>query len=123
VDLRFLEISEPRQAFIRQCQWMGFGKIVGLEVRDGEPVFAPQTQVFMDLKLDNDDAPRPEHNLTDYVLCAEIVRFFSRLEAIRNGVIEHIEVRAGIPRRVVFKLADFTQSQSLQSAAHRELDR
>jgi hypothetical protein len=28
------------------------------------------------------------------------------LDAFRNGTIEHVEVRAGVPRQMVFKAAD-----------------
>ena len=109
-QLRLSEVSLLRQDFIRKCQRTGFGKIIGLTVRDGEPVFTQQTEVLMDLKLDGDEDPRPELNITDYVLCAEIVRLFSKLDAIRNGVIEHIEVRAGIPRRIVVRDSDLMHS-------------
>src|ERR1035437_9468986 len=51
-QLRFSDLSAPRQAFIRQCQWMGFGKILGLAVCDCEPVFGPRTEVLLDVKLD-----------------------------------------------------------------------
>ena len=103
---RFLEISEPRQAFIRQCQRISFGKIVNLGVRDGDPVFGQQTEVLFDVKLDSDDNPRPEQELKDFLLTAEILRLFSKLDAIRNGTIEQVEIRAGLPRRMVFKASD-----------------
>lgn len=104
--MRFLEISERRQAFIRQCQRMDFGKIVNLAVRDCDPVVVQQTEVLFDVKLDSDENPRPEQELKDFLLTAEILRFFSKLDAIRNGTIEHVEIRAGIPRRMVLKASD-----------------
>jgi hypothetical protein len=106
-ELRLSEVSSARQAFIRRCQRLHFGTIRGLEVHDGEPVFGPNTEVVYDLKLDTDDSPRPEQGLTAFVLCDEIRRLFAMLDAFRNGTIEHIEVRAGIPRRIVFKAASF----------------
>ena len=104
--LRFSELSAPRQVFIRQCQRIDFGRIVGLLVRDSEPVFVEQTEIFLDLKLDADDNPRPEEHLSDFTLCAELTRLFAKLDAIRNSFIEHVEVRAGIPRRIVFKASN-----------------
>jgi hypothetical protein len=102
-QLRFSELSGLRQAFIRQCQRMGFGKIVGLVVCDCEPVIGAQTEVLLDVKLDSAETRRPEQDLSDFVLCAEMVRLFHKLDAIRNGTIEHVEVRAGIPVRMIFK--------------------
>lgn len=104
--MRFLEISEPRQAFVRQCQRIGFGKIVNLGVRDCDPVVVHQTEVLFDVKLDSNEHSRPEQVLKDFLLTAEILRFFSKLDVIRNGTIEHIEIRAGIPRRMIFKASD-----------------
>ena len=106
---RFCEISEQRRAFIRQCQRIGFGKIVDLAVRDSDPVFVQQTQVLFDVKLDSDQNPRAEQDLKDFLLSAESLRFFSKLDAIRNGAIELVEVRAGIPRRMVFKASHLMQ--------------
>ena len=42
--------------------------------------------------------------MVDFVLSAEAVRFFQKLKALSNGVVEQIEVRAGIPRRMVCKV-------------------
>src|ERR1019366_9421651 len=61
--------------------------------------FGPKTEVLHDLKLDGDEAPRPEQDLGDFVVCKEIRRLFSMLDAFRNGTIDHVEVRTGLPRR------------------------
>jgi len=105
-ELRLSEVSPLRQAFVRRCQRLGFGKIVALAVRDREPVFDEHTEVFVDLKLDGGEAPRYEQDLSDFVLSTEVELLFSTLDAIRNGTIEHVEVRAGVPRRLSFKAAD-----------------
>jgi hypothetical protein len=108
-ELRFSQLSAPRQAFIRRCQRLDHGIIRGLEVNDGEPLFGPNTEVLHDLKLDGDEAARPEQDLSDFVVPREIRRLVSMLEAMRNGTIDHVEVRAGVPRRIIFKAADPAQ--------------
>jgi hypothetical protein len=105
-ELRFSGASAARRAFIQQCQRLGRGTIERLEVRDCEPAFGPKTEVFRDLKLDGNDIARTERDLCDFALCKEILLLFSTLDSIRNGAIEHIEVRAGVPRRIIFKAAD-----------------
>jgi hypothetical protein len=105
-ELRFSQLSAPRRDFVRRCQRLGFGTIRGLEVRDCEPVFGPETEVLLDLKLGDNDESRAEQDLGDFVVSKEIRGLFSTLDSIRNGVIEHVEVRAGVPRRMVFKAAD-----------------
>ena len=102
-ELRFSELSALRQALIRRCQRMGFGKILRLDVRDGQPVFAPGTEVLLDVKLDSTETRRPEQDLPDFVLCAAVGRFVEQLDSIRDGTVEQIEVRAGIPVRMIFK--------------------
>jgi hypothetical protein len=101
--LRFSELSAPRQALIRRCQTIRFGKIVRFSIRDREPVMLPETEVFLDVKLDGADDTRPEQGLGDFVLKSEVIRLFAQLDAIRNAAVERLEVRGGIPRRVVFK--------------------
>jgi hypothetical protein len=107
-QLRFSELSAPRQVLIRLCQRLGFGSIRGLEVRDREPIFGPEAEVVFDLKLDRDDVPRPEQDLSDFLICDEIRRLFSMLDDFVNGTIEQIEVRTGVPRRVFIKVAETT---------------
>jgi hypothetical protein len=108
-ELRLSEVSTARQVFVRRCQRLHFGTIRGLEVHDREPVFGTTTEVLHDLKLDGDETPRPEQDLGDFVVCKEIRRLFSMLDAFRNGTIETVEVRGGVPRRIIFKAADPAQ--------------
>jgi hypothetical protein len=102
-QLRFSQLSAPRQTLIRRCQQINFGKIAQFLVHNREPVLTPETEIFVDIKLDGNDGPRLEQNLSDFELSREIVRLFAQMDAIGNGVVEHLEVRAGIPRRIIFK--------------------
>jgi hypothetical protein len=100
--LRFSHLSASRQLFVRLCQAMNYGLIQNLEVRDSEPVFSPPPVVSVEVKLDIDDCTRSEVGLADFGLPRETLRLMAQLDEIQNGVIEKIEVRAGIPRRLVF---------------------
>lgn len=103
--IRFSALSLQRQMLVRLCQRTNFGSIRGLEIRKGEPVFDPAPVLLIDLKLDSDDPPREEAALTDFGLSQEVVRLMQRLDERITTTIELLEVRAGIPRRVVFKAA------------------
>ena len=81
---------------------MNYGLIRNLEVRDSEPVFNPPPVVSVEVKLDVDGGARPEVDLADFALSDELCRLTARLDEIQNGTIEKIEVRAGIPRRLVY---------------------
>ena len=100
--LRLSDLSSPRQRLVRLCQLTSYGYIQALEVIDREPVFDPSPLVRVEIKLDADDAPRQEIELADFALAAEICRLMARLDKFANGTIERIEIRAGIPRRMLF---------------------
>jgi hypothetical protein len=68
-------------------------------------VFDAPARILFDLKLDGEDRPRPESALLDFDLCAEVLRLMERLEEVATGTIESIEIRAGLPRRIVFRVA------------------
>ncbi len=102
---RFSDLSVPRQILVRTCQVINFGSIRGLEIQGGEPVFDPPPALLMDVKLDGGDPPRPETELADFDLAREVIRLMDRLDQIVTTTIELLEVRAGIPRRVVFRAA------------------
>ena len=111
------ELSPARQALVRLCQRLNFGLIPSISIRDADPVFDPnKVVVLFDEKLDVNDAPRPESELTDFDLAAEQCRLMTRLDGIGNGTIERIEVRGGIPRRVVFEssLSEFSLEKTHQ---------
>ena len=54
------------------------------------------------MRVDLTDEPRPEIELTDFVL-SEFYRLMARLDEIKNGTIERLEVRGGLPRRMIFQ--------------------
>jgi hypothetical protein len=102
-DTRFLELSPGRQALVRLLQVINFGELRDIRVRDAEPIVDESLAVFLDVKLDKEEVPRPELDLADFVLGAEVLRLMARLDALHNGTIRHLEVRAGIPRRLIFE--------------------
>ena len=73
-----------------------------MRLRDANPVFDPAPMVLAEERLDVVEESRPELALTDFMLSEEWCRLLARLDEIQNGTIERIEVRAGIPRRIVF---------------------
>jgi hypothetical protein len=109
---RFSQLSPERQALVRILQALNFGEIRDVNVRDGNPVSDLASVVLLDTKLDSEEAPRSELSLADFELRAEVVRLMSRLDELGNGTIRCLEVRAGIPRRLVFETRFWVQSKS-----------
>jgi hypothetical protein len=101
--LRLTQLSRARRRLVRLCQSINHGHIEALLVVDGEPTFTPAPTVFVDVKLDQDDRPRPEIDLPDFELCTELRRLMSRMDGIQRGKVARIEIRGGIPRRAIFE--------------------
>ncbi len=93
---------------MRLCQSIDYGQILNLEVREREPQFSPAPTVLLDIKLDAARVGRPESELLDFALCDEVCRLLDRIDELQTGQVQRIEVRAGIPRRVLIeaKLAE-----------------
>jgi len=110
-QVRFLELSPARQALVRVMQAINFGELQGIRVRDANPIFDVDSIVILDMKLDKEDATRPEFDLADFVLNTEVSHLMSRLDEFKNGKIQRLEVRAGIPRRLILesRLAEYPQ--------------
>jgi len=79
------------------------GHIEALRITDGEPTFNPAPMLLVDVKLDQDEGPRLEVELCDFELCGELRRLMSRIDAIKDGKVARLEIRGGIPRRVIFE--------------------
>jgi hypothetical protein len=101
---RFSQLSTSRKALVRLFQSINYGHIRDLRVHDREPFLAnPSPVVLVDLKLDAEEHPRDELAADDFELCAEVERLMSVLDRLPHGKISIIDVRAGIPRRIVIE--------------------
>ncbi len=100
---RLSQLSTPRQALVRLLQSINFGYVDGLEVRCGEPVFNPAPMVFVEVKLDASNGPRPEMESADFELLSEVTRLMEQFDQLGDGSIERIDIRHGVPRRVVIE--------------------
>jgi hypothetical protein len=84
---------------IELLQEKNFGCVKGLIVRAGEPVLDPPPEVVREVKFDADNDPRPERTAPDFRLKAQHVELMGLLDWVRDGVIESIEFRHGLPFR------------------------
>jgi hypothetical protein len=99
--IRFTQLSPARQALVRWCQAINHGSIEELQVRHSEPVFDPAPLILRDVKLNSDEEPRAELAIADFVVSDEICRLMRMLDEMGSGTIRSIEVRTGIPRRIL----------------------
>jgi hypothetical protein len=93
-------LSAPRRRLVELMQRLHFGEVLGLHIRDGEPAFDPPPRLVRDIKLASDDCPRPGRGPDDFLLKAQVVELFQLFDRLRNGVIDLLDVRNGLPFRV-----------------------
>jgi hypothetical protein len=97
------DLSPSWQRLLRLLQTVNFGRVEELEIRNGEPLFSPAPRVFLDLKLDVADGPRPESRLDTFELRRQVERFIDQASRLKDGTVERIEVRHGLPFRMVIE--------------------
>jgi hypothetical protein len=92
--------STARKQLIEIMQRLAFGRIENLEVRGGEPSFAPPPRIIQDIKLGNEHAPRLELEGDDFLLKAAVIDLFEHLKRVGDGTVAVIEVRHGLPHKL-----------------------
>ena len=102
--VHFRQLSAPWQRLVRLFQSINFGRIEDLEVRSGEPVFSPAPRVLFSVDLGSDEGARAEYDLGDFALPKETVRLMDHVSELGHGTVALIDVRAGLPRRLVIDL-------------------
>lgn len=93
-------LSPSRAQLIEQMQRLGFGTIENLTIRDGEPVIDPPPRVIRDLKLGGENGPRPESDLGEFVLKAQVVDLLSHFDSWGDATVLSLEIKHGLPFRV-----------------------
>jgi hypothetical protein len=94
-------LSCPKRDLIRLLQRIQFGQIHHLPIRGGEPVLSPPPHVIRDVKFCAESGPRPDLDHDDIALKAQVLDLFAQLDSIGNGTIRCLEVRHGLPFRML----------------------
>ena len=66
-------LSEPRRHLLEAMQRLNFGRIEGLVLRNGEPVFQPAPRIIQDIKIGGENGPRPELTIEDFALKSSVI--------------------------------------------------
>ena len=90
---------------LRLMQENPFSRIENLTIADGQPRFEPTTKVIAEHKFGANDGPRREAELADYALKKEHLDLFRQFDEIGSGVILTLEVRGGLPFRMIREVA------------------
>ena len=95
-------LTAPQLRLLKIMQMLNYGRIEGLRVRDGEPVFDAPPRITRDVKLgDINSGPRPEVDAHDFALKRGHVELFEHIQRLNNGTVECIEIKGGLPFRLI----------------------
>lgn len=94
-------LSQARRRLLELFQQVNFGRLENLTVKDGEPVFAPPPRVAREIKFGGENGPRREFNLDDFRLKSQVVELFSFFDELQNGTIEVLDIKHGLPFRLI----------------------
>ena len=90
-------LSLAQARLIELLQSLNFGRVEGLRVGAGEPIFDPPPRVIQTVRLGSDNGPRPERSYTDFRLKHQIVEMLDIFSRLGEGEIRAIDVRHGLP--------------------------
>lgn len=96
-----LQLTPERQLLVELMQTVNFGRIEGLLVRAGQPVLNPRPTVVREHKFGSDSGSRPEYGRPDFLLKRQVVEMFDQLDVLDDAIIDQIEVKHGLPFRMV----------------------
>ncbi len=94
-------LTLARRRLLELMQSINFGRIENLIVRGGEPSLVPPPRVVREVKFGGDNGPRPELATDDFRLKAQVVDLFRELDRLGSGTVEALEVKHGLPFRLL----------------------
>ena len=65
------------------------------------PFSSRRPRLVQDIKIGGENGPRPELAIEDFSLKTSVIELFDHLSQIGDGTLEVIEVRYGIPVKLV----------------------
>jgi hypothetical protein len=90
-------LSRDGQRLVELMQEINFGRIEGLAVANGEPVFDPPPRVVREIKLGGENGPRPERAAPDFALKGQLAELFQHLGRLGDGTVDVLQVKNGLP--------------------------
>ncbi len=93
-------LPSSSRTLVELMRRLHYGQVQALHVRGGQPVFDPAPRLVRDIKLGSETLPRVVSGQEDYLLKEQVLELLCYLERVRDGVIDAIEVKDGLPFRV-----------------------
>ena len=94
-------LTGSRKRLVELMQDVYFGRIEHLVVRNGEPVFEPSPRIVREIKIGGQNALDADGRGSDFLLKSQVRQFFLELLRLGDAIIEGIEIKHGLPCRVI----------------------
>jgi hypothetical protein len=94
-------LSPARRRLLELLQQVNFGRVEGLTLEGGEPLFDPPPRVVREIKIGGENGPRAELDGADFQLKAQVIELFQHLDQVGSGTIDVVEVKYGLPFRLI----------------------
>ena len=94
-------LSPRRKRLLKICQQVGFGRVEDLVFEDREPLFDPPPRIVREIKFGGENGPRSELRTADFLLKQQVVELFKFLDERQSGTIDVLDVKHGLPFRVI----------------------
>jgi hypothetical protein len=99
--MTIVQLTGPRQRLVELMRRIKFGRIERLVIRGGEPVINPPPQIVREHKFGVSKPAQPHPQANASALKSEVVELFETLSNIQDGEVQALEVRHGLPFRLV----------------------
>jgi len=96
-DITKKDLSAPKKRLLELMREIHFGCIKRLVILNGEPVLDPLPEIVYTVKFSGAGELKPETKRDNFVLKAELSKFFANLDGLQNGTIERLEIKHGLP--------------------------
>ncbi|MBF0155183.1 MAG: hypothetical protein HQL64_15705 [Magnetococcales bacterium] len=97
------DLSVAQQRLLTRMREIQFGRIEGLAVTNGDPVFQKGSIVVREIKFGASDSHNAVAQDRDFTLKSQVIEMFEYLRHMREGVVEVLEIKNGLPFRMSVK--------------------
>ncbi len=90
------ELTPAEQELLRICRETGFGRLLKLQVKNGQPLLSQPFIKSRDYKFGSNSVVR-EPSKTVYQLGAKQSELIAEIRSLDSAVVTYLEIRGGLP--------------------------
>ncbi len=96
-------LSVSRRQLVELMQDINFGRLESLRFANADPILDPMPGIVWEIKFGGENGSRAELQSDDFTLKSQVVEMFQHLDRLRNGEIESLEIKHGLPFRMLVR--------------------